>query len=187
MKSRLKAIIFSTLATVFVFIAVFNISCTQDKCKSITCSNGGVCNTGSCTCPTGYEGTNCESLSRDKFTGNWNVFEKGSASLAAQYPIHILPASSDQLNTYVQIYNFYNHFFTGPILAYVDHETLYIPIQHIQGKIIYGQGTIYSSTTYGQYGGITMKYLVQDSVTLIKDDYGYEAPLDFSDPSQWNK
>ncbi len=187
MKFSIKPILISAVFTLIAFVSIIGVSCSSDKCKYISCANGGVCNGGACTCPTGYEGTNCETISRLKFTGNWNVFEKGSNSLAAQYPIHILQAESDQLNTYVDIYNFYNNFFRSPIKAYCDGYNLIIPVQRLQGKIVYGQGTFSSSTTYGQYGGITMRYLVQDSVTLVKDDYGYEAPVDFSEPSQWNK
>lgn len=42
-------------------IAVLVIATTScDKCKDITCQNGGTCDKGQCTCPTGYSGDNCE-------------------------------------------------------------------------------------------------------------------------------
>ncbi len=31
-----------------------------DKCRDVTCQNGGTCYDGECDCPTGYSGTNCE-------------------------------------------------------------------------------------------------------------------------------
>ncbi len=185
MKFSIKAMFMSAAITVSAFTAVVYVSCNSDKCKTIICANGGVCNSGSCTCPSGYEGSNCETVTRKKFTGNWMVFEKGSNSLAAQYPITITEGESI---TFVNINNFYNFFFTKPIRAYVQGgDKLIIPPQYLQGKYIYGEGHIYSNVTYGQYGGITMRYLVQDTLTLVKDDYGYEAPVDFSDPSAWNK
>jgi hypothetical protein len=34
--------------------------CKKDQCESINCLNGGVCVDGTCECPAGYSGTNCE-------------------------------------------------------------------------------------------------------------------------------
>ncbi len=31
-----------------------------DPCAAITCQNGGTCNNGTCACPSGFSGTNCE-------------------------------------------------------------------------------------------------------------------------------
>jgi len=31
-----------------------------NPCESVTCQNGGTCIDGSCYCPSGYTGTNCE-------------------------------------------------------------------------------------------------------------------------------
>ena len=31
-----------------------------DKCENVHCQNGGTCSNGSCSCPTGYSGTLCE-------------------------------------------------------------------------------------------------------------------------------
>jgi hypothetical protein len=183
MKFRIKAILISTVVTLSACFAIVQTSCNADKCKTIICANRGVCNNGVCTCPSGYEGTNCETINRKRFTGNWNVFEKGSTSLAKQYQISIVDGESI---TYVNITNFYN-LFTKPVKAYVDGDRLIIPNQTIQGKIIFGDGNIYSNLTYGQYGGITMRYIVQDSATLVKDDYGYETAIYFSDASAWNK
>ncbi len=52
-------------------------SCKKDKCKDVTCQNGGTCNEedGSCICATGYEGANCETAMADKFVGNWKYNE----------------------------------------------------------------------------------------------------------------
>jgi hypothetical protein len=35
-------------------------SCKKDPCETINCLNGGVCYDGSCDCPDGYSGTQCE-------------------------------------------------------------------------------------------------------------------------------
>lgn len=184
MKFSAKALLISAITALSSLGAVFySASCNVDKCKTIVCANRGICNKGACTCPEGYIGTNCETENRKRFTGNWSVFEKGSTSLAKQYQISV---EEGEGITYVNITNFYN-FFTSKVKAYVDGDRLVIPTQHLEGKIIFGEGQIYSNVTYGQFGGMTVRYLVQDSATLVKDDFGYEAAIDYSDPSNWNK
>lgn len=183
MKFSTKALLISAITTCSAVGAFFYSSCNVDKCKTIICANRGICNKGTCICPEGYIGTNCETENRKRFTGNWSVFERGSTSLAKQYQVSV---EEGEGITYVKMTNFYNYFHS-PVLAYVDGDRLVIPTQHLQGKIVFGEGLLYSNVTYGQYGGMTVRYIVQDSATLIKDDYGYEAVLDYSDPSNWNK
>ncbi len=168
----------SVLAALLFFTA-----CNGDKCKTVVCAYDGVCNNGTCTCKSGYEGTNCETLTRDKFTGNWSVFEKGSTTLASQYVVSIQPTGT--IPTNVVINNFYN-FFTSPVNAYVVGDSLYIPNQQLQGKVIFGVGAISSNTTYGEYGTLTVSYEVIDTATLNVVDFGYYPP-DLRNPSVWNK
>jgi hypothetical protein len=185
MKSPLKKIFVSAFLTCSALVSMVYMSCNNDKCKTIVCAYGGVCNQGSCICPTGYEGTNCETISSDKFLGTWQVLEKGSTTNAAQYVVSINQGTP--INT-VTITNFYNFFLT-PIKAFVNHDTITIPNQQIQGKVIVGSGYIYSNTTsvtYVQYGNISLKYEVIDTATGRIDDFGY-TPVDLSAPSAWNK
>lgn len=181
MKSPLKKILIPVLLTLLAFISIVYMSCNSDKCKTIVCAYGGVCNQGACICPSGYEGTNCETISNYKFLGNWRVFEKGSSSDAAGYPISI----SDSTITIIKIINF-NNYFTVPVIAYVNNDIITIPNQELQGKLVFGIGTVYSTTTYGTFGNITMQYEVIDTATNSIDDYGYN-PADLSKPSLWNK
>ncbi|GAA4464425.1 hypothetical protein GCM10023093_14730 [Nemorincola caseinilytica] len=184
MASTLKTIFISSIATIAAFGAVVYSSCNRDKCKSIVCANGGVCNDGSCTCPSGYEGTNCEKVSRDKFLGNWHVLEKGSITLAAQYPISIEPTTN---LTDVVIKNFYNYFKTPIKATIIGGDSIVIPNQQYEGKVLFGIGHIYSNVTYGQYGAIEMRYEIIDTATQRVNDFGYNEAVDHSDPSQWNK
>jgi hypothetical protein len=66
----MKKIIFGLLA----LTAVTFTSC-KDECKDITCENGGTCTEGICECPSGYEGTNCETSWASAFEGSYNVTE----------------------------------------------------------------------------------------------------------------
>lgn len=66
----MKKIIFGLLA----MTAVAFTSC-KDECKDVVCSNGGTCTEGICDCPSGYEGTNCETSWASAFIGTYNVAE----------------------------------------------------------------------------------------------------------------
>jgi hypothetical protein len=52
MKKTITSIIIATMALTFN-------ACT-DKCKDVTCVNGGTCEDGTCKCPEGFSGTKCE-------------------------------------------------------------------------------------------------------------------------------
>ncbi len=156
----------------------------NDRCKNVVCANGGTCDsaTGSCICLDGYSGSHCETIARDKFIGDWTVVEAGSMTAHRQYFLTITPGSAI---TDVLIQNFYNYFLT-PIKGRVSGDSLVIPQQTLQGKIFLGAGIISSSTTYGQYGLITMSYAVIDSATVLVNDFGVYSS-DTSKPSIWHK
>ncbi len=79
MKS-IRNIAFSALLTFGAFGAITYTSCNKDECKDVVCQNGGTCNEGNCDCPTGYEGTSCETKSVTKFVGTWAVSEDCSST-----------------------------------------------------------------------------------------------------------
>lgn len=69
-----------SLATAFLFIgistAVTYTACTQDSCSTLKCRNNGTCADGFCRCPEGYEGTQCEIASIDRFLGVYDGYTK---------------------------------------------------------------------------------------------------------------
>ncbi len=67
MKS-IRLVALSAIITIGSFCTILYTSCTKDACKGVTCLNGGTCSGGSCSCPTGYLGTNCQTLA---FIGSW--------------------------------------------------------------------------------------------------------------------
>lgn len=66
----------STLIAVLAFLAisstVFLNSCAKDPCNDLNCQNGASCNDGSCICPTGYEGAECDITAASKFVGKYS-------------------------------------------------------------------------------------------------------------------
>ncbi len=69
---QLKTFLLTAFITISAFSALIYSSCRKDKCKGIVCQNSGVCSNGSCSCPSGYSGANCEKSSilfvNDAFT-----------------------------------------------------------------------------------------------------------------------
>ena len=57
---KTRSVIVTTLIALLGFGAAVYTSCNKDRCSNVTCQNGGTCNNGSCTCPTGYTGANCQ-------------------------------------------------------------------------------------------------------------------------------
>jgi hypothetical protein len=57
---QFRVFLLTSIITISPFGTVIYTSCKKDPCKGVTCQNGGACNNGSCSCPTGYSGTYCQ-------------------------------------------------------------------------------------------------------------------------------
>ena len=44
-------------------------SCNKEPCEEVTCQNGGACNDGSCACPVGFTGSECQDETRATYFG----------------------------------------------------------------------------------------------------------------------
>ena len=131
MKPAFRSTITAALITVASFFAVTYVACKKDagadKCKAISCAHGASCTNGVCTCPAGYEGTYCETASRNKFIRSYSVAEKGSVTPNREYPIAI---NSSAAITDVTIQNLYNYF-KSPVRAYIVNDTIFITNQQM--------------------------------------------------------
>jgi hypothetical protein len=52
------------ILVLFISITLMSMSGCKDPCKDTKCINGGECVEGTCVCPPGYSGTNCEILDK---------------------------------------------------------------------------------------------------------------------------
>jgi len=178
MKARFKIVMLSALGALTAFSAVTFSSCNEDKCKAIVCAYGGVCTDGQCLCASGYEGNQCETVTRNRYLGVWHVTEDGTYSNATQYAISVEPGPNI---TELRIKNFRNSF-QEDIQAFVKGDTITIPNQVVETKTVRGFGFIVDDKAYGENGKIVIRYLVKDANNTT-DDYG----LDNGEPSLWNK
>lgn len=181
MKSPLRTIIVSATLALLGFTAVTYTSCTEDKCKGISCAYGGSCNDGTCACPTGYEGPQCETVNNARYLGDWYVNEDGTQSNAAQYTVSL---ESDGDAYHVKLTNFYNHLSTVA-KGTVKGDTLTIPLQTVDGYTIEGWGALVPDAHYGIHGRLTMYYYVIDTRTGVTDRFALGTTE--NNPSKWNK
>lgn len=179
MKARLKSIILSALSVAAIFTTVTVTSCNDDPCKAIICSYGGTCTKGDCICPSGYEGTHCEIVTREKYRGVWTVFENGTVNDAAQYEITFVNAEGA---TEMTINNFYNRFALNEVDVRVKGDTLIIPQQVVNNYTIEGIGYLEWEDFYPEHGKLTVRYKVT-SPEGKTDDYGFNV----GEPSIWNR
>lgn len=166
-------------------LSVFTLSsCEEDKCKSVVCANSGNCeDDGSCTCPVGYEGDRCETITREKFKGVWGVAESGSISGPISYAVSV--ENGANINE-LQIRNFQN-FYDAKVTAYVVGDSIFIPEQQVvdQGdtKTIVGRGAFDIEYFYGLHGKLILRYKVTNSDQSV-NNFGMDGA---ENPSIWTK
>ncbi|MBL0310947.1 MAG: hypothetical protein IPP77_15150 [Bacteroidetes bacterium] len=141
-------------AKILFLISIFTLiltSCERKSCNSVVCPLGQICLNGNCICPNGYEGTDCQTLSADKYVGNYIVYESCPGSTTGnpfgQYNTYIGydPSYPNQLI----IYNLFNQ---GSAYAsiYTDGSnqgnTLIVKTQNLGSITVYGDGNYDPST-----------------------------------------
>jgi hypothetical protein len=99
-----KQIVLGVILTLGAFTTVTYTACNKDECKDVVCQNGGTCSGGTCTCPTGYEGAHCDTLSRTKFVGVY-VGDESCTTGTDHYSITLSAASNNLQLTYQNVYN----------------------------------------------------------------------------------
>jgi hypothetical protein len=103
-----RFLLFAAFASLTCLAIIIDSACNKNKCHNVLCLNRGVCNSGICTCPVGYEGVRCETLSRDKFLFTYNGHDLcGDSSKYTQYSVYFLAVLHD--STEMVIKNFLNN------------------------------------------------------------------------------
>jgi len=148
MKS-LRLIALSALVTVGAFTTVLYTSCSKDACSGVTCQNGGTCSGGNCTCPTGYEGTSCETKSITKFAKTWTASDKETSPKDTAVALYTVAVSQGATVTDAVIqHTFTDSYFNNSINATISGNTITIASQapDNDGYYVAGTGT-YDPTT----------------------------------------
>ncbi len=174
------------LACLLLISLVVVQSCTKNNTNTsacVLCANGGLCIGKVCTCPVGYEGSDCTILSATKFLGSWNVTEKGTNSDTTRYSL-VLQSVSGSANKVV-IKNLYNYF-TQDIRGIIVADTLFIPVQQLGNKIVVGIGYISVGTNPLTDGQVLVRYEVIDTPTQTINSFHYNEG-DLSAPSLWKR
>lgn len=109
----IRNIALSAFLTIGAFSTMLYTSCNPDACKDVVCNNGGTCLNGTCQCPSGYEGTSCQTVSADAIKGTYTATETcqpplGSSSswtsvvtISANDPTRVVISNFGESNTNV--------------------------------------------------------------------------------------
>ncbi len=72
---KMRVFMITMLVTIgFCSTLIYTSSCKKSTCSGVVCQNGGSCNNGSCTCPSGYSGTNCQTATTSNVAYMNNTF-----------------------------------------------------------------------------------------------------------------
>jgi hypothetical protein len=130
-------------------------SCTEDKCKDVTCDNGGACVDGTCECADGYEGTTCQTESRDKIIASFTVSETCSISGNANYTVTITKSASDVTKVVVSPFGGY----TGAT-GILTLEGTTLTLSGVNGTTL--NFSAFNGTTNASGSTLTINYSVSD-------------------------
>lgn len=136
-------------------------SCSRDSCKNVSCPevanpNTGTsipqqCVQGKCVCEDGYEGLYCDTLSANKYTGNYLVYENclGTPCNFCSYNVYMSPYTAN-INgfTYpnaISINGLFNLGIVAYAFIYTDYtnhgNNIQVPNQSSNGVTFYGSGS----------------------------------------------
>jgi hypothetical protein len=157
---------FMLAAVVAMSSVVYFNSCTPDPCKDVVCNNGGTCVEGICSCLTGYEGTNCDTKTRDMFLGSYNTSNETCTSGGpSSFGITVTAGATD---LEINIANVYGAGFNTKANVQAD-KSIVIANQAFGTGSVEGSGSVSGNTLTLSYtitgGGVSD---ICNNVTFIK-------------------
>lgn len=170
MVNKKSSFVIAAIVTIFCLFVVAWTSCKKNNssanvCENYICNNNGYCHVDTvhsyhavCVCPTGYEGTNCETPSVKKYIGQWDVTQKvsGSDSTAFIGVVYKYTAFLQQTATPTTFFidNVSDNRYYNDIICTLDSDySSYFKIDTISAyhmvydhyRILYGGGQIFNN------------------------------------------
>lgn len=156
MKGLKHVFIIASTCAVTAFSSAVYTSCTKDTCKLTHCQNKGTCSGGICSCKTGVGGANCETILRNKFSGEYAGFAPGNSANPGHGDSDIVltfTPSNDSADFTTMTMNWKEPGFSMDFAAMIDSNKVYassskfiIPGQLKNGRYFRGDGTLTEST-----------------------------------------
>ena len=162
----MKKAAFNFLAMFMLGLTLVFTGCSIDECKDVVCENG-ICVLGTCSCDTGYEGTDCSTRWTSAFVASYDGTESCDSSgvfiAGDTYAFSIAESSTEA--TKLNIDNIYDG---GEITTATASSTsaFTIPTQSFGSATISGSGSLAS-------GDVSMAVSI-----IFSDGTTYDCTLD---------
>lgn len=120
-------------------------SCDRQTCTNVNCPIGQSCHNGRCYCQDGYEGTDCQTPSYQKYVG-LNNYAYENCNAAPPFVTNLVSITWDGISTNQVVINGLMGSNCNGIVAYIRTDTnnegniLEINQQYCGGASVYGQG-----------------------------------------------